>query len=1487
MLKTSSYEYSCILINLPKKYSNLVLDYSKNNIDDSELFNEEDKGREDDIHVTLLYGIKDDNPNETLDILKNKFSNSKIKIRLGNIAKFYQDDHDVLKINVNDFTGKLEQMFKTFDKELDNDNKFKDYHPHITLAYVKKGKCEDLVGDDFFEDIEVELTDFEFSPSEDKKDINIKLSKLAIEQPIRPSTKYPELTADELQIVYPNLDVFKLYKEWDEELTPEDKQMYWNSFERFVQLYSQVEVNHPVLYGLKKKAEANILEPRVFDKNFQRKVFQDLINSGSTDEEELRNILNEKYFMQPASQDAILQEFLKLLDSGKINEFITEPEQPQQKLQTESPINIPVPVKQPEIKQVEQPKIEKVEPEIEEKWETLPIPANKLNIGDVVNIQEELFAVIRKRTDKIIFQNLVSGKTYPEIISNKKFDVLSIEDVKKAVAEQAKEGMFDKLPSVIREDFSYLRSRIAAIRAKWLKRQTVYFTWSEIQGLKDQLKQLLNGKIIGNVGEIDNIYDYPTLITWLQTHSKLDKQTLSMLKMSKEDSEKIVALQKLISEKLVTEDLTVHYKEPNYYIHFLTPRTPSTEEVDERIVLDIIKQVFQGINEENINYYSEVMYGNRNFDEISVSIRSIPVGQWPEENIEKIEQLKKIINKKEIFELSLKNATEIKTAVKEINNLIYHLYNFDINGNKLIFSNKDEMLEVKQLLENKGFIPIEKIAILDDETIYCIQDEGGKSLFESKDPAEAAWLLQHSPNRYQSADTVVTRKGEDRDAVEDMTPENFIKKWLKYRKTSIRQFKPRDLVVLVNQNEAEKYWGDKVDTTVPDRIVIRPKDLSQGAKTKNQLAKDGWNVQWEEGDIAVILDSPEKLESFKELLKTLPVEVIYPFDFGKSRPKLTKLHPYYVLEVKDENNGQEILIDDDDNEENWFSSSGFLLKPGTEAIKIKSIKTMANLKPGIKVAIYDEPLTFKGFQGNGMLKEFMSKDVTSGLEYWKVSLLDKDQIKKVSNKDIKEEISLKASHIKHCGDYGQCYYNEKTKEVAWVPGDADGEPEYDSMDDIKMALKIPGIKEVVIEDSEYDPYRDNSEWEKIDYKPLKEEKTEDEGNWWENLEKKSGVDNKKEMEDRFHLLISYIDNQDNKLNDPNWLKDDKDGSRRKRIENNIKEMMIEYNQLREDLGLNTPEDEEFLPEKDFMVDKKTEAKLYNPMTHNYDILKIDRALASSLPQEDDAPLFEGEDNEHPGFGIESIKKTSIIDPGQSIGSVTQQVLGELNRSFPTALTYENIFKTVEGSGLIDKIEDGDLINVMNNVAIQVGLPRISWDTYLHPDNDEVDSIITQLNNSSTPTLTVNEEQPDINGFVEEHFDNSAPEKLDLLDRVLEEKVKHFINLPQILDESVDVLTTAIKSVKKDSIVTKYKLNDVQVYNVSMAGKIVTGKLIFSINLRANVHSKTLPKTRIIELSLPIKQEKVEAPLTFTYNGKKQLLKTYFLNDIFEQYQESI
>lgn len=235
-----------------------------------------------------------------------------------------------------------------------------------------------------------------------------------------------------------------------------------------------------------------------------------------------------------------------------------------------------------------------------------------------------------------------------------------------------------------------------------------------------------------------------------------------------------------------------------------------------------------------------------------------------------------------------------------------------------------------------------------------------------------------------------------------------------------------------------------------------------------------------------------------------------------------------------------------------------------------------------------------------------------------------------------------------------------------------------------------------------------------------------------------------------------------------------------------------------------------------------------------------------------------------------------IDIKQSPRVIIQQLLGLLYSQRPDSLTYTSIVEVAEQAGLMD-LERYDLISILNEVAVKVGLVRIGWDEYL-PEKDIVQEIQDLPSNfESHPTF--DEKDFDVNEVMNGY--DITSEKLFTLDRILDERLKMFTNVDDVLSQSVEVISKVMRPFQKHLSIVSYKLEDVKVKKTSRDGKIVEGKIIYNVRLRnpkkGNTQGRYLEKTITIEI--PILGQKAINPIKFHYSKKDWPFQPYFINDI--------
>jgi 2'-5' RNA ligase len=153
----------CLMLSLPPEETDLIQAWTKNHISSDDLTS---SGIEDYTHVTILYGFPQSTHLErVIQVLHKNFAFSdidKIKFCLGEVKKFESDDHDVIYLEVNECL-RLQQIHFVMKDSFAVRTDYPTYNPHVTLAYVKRGSCDHLIGDATFCDMEVICNEMRYS----------------------------------------------------------------------------------------------------------------------------------------------------------------------------------------------------------------------------------------------------------------------------------------------------------------------------------------------------------------------------------------------------------------------------------------------------------------------------------------------------------------------------------------------------------------------------------------------------------------------------------------------------------------------------------------------------------------------------------------------------------------------------------------------------------------------------------------------------------------------------------------------------------------------------------------------------------------------------------------------------------------------------------------------------------------------------------------------------------------------------------------------------------------------------------------------------------------------------------------------------------------------------------------------------------------------------------------------------------------------------
>ncbi len=126
-------------------------------------------GRETDTHITLIYGMCNDDPSVVKASLKDF---KPLKAKLKRIGYFENEKNDVvlIKIESKDLAELNKHLAETFNIK----STYSSYIPHSTIAYVKKGKAHRYAGDTSFDGIELTFDKIIFINNQDQE-VEIKL----------------------------------------------------------------------------------------------------------------------------------------------------------------------------------------------------------------------------------------------------------------------------------------------------------------------------------------------------------------------------------------------------------------------------------------------------------------------------------------------------------------------------------------------------------------------------------------------------------------------------------------------------------------------------------------------------------------------------------------------------------------------------------------------------------------------------------------------------------------------------------------------------------------------------------------------------------------------------------------------------------------------------------------------------------------------------------------------------------------------------------------------------------------------------------------------------------------------------------------------------------------------------------------------------------------------------------------------------------------
>lgn len=151
-----------IAVRLKQGISSRIQKWGKENIPDEELNAD---GREDNAHITIIYGLCADQKDTIKTIVKNS---GPVKVTLKKIGYFTNNpDFDVVIVKVE--SRDLEKLNEKLCRALNVESDYIDYKAHCTVAYVKKGKATKHGGNTEFDGTKLKFNKIVFINNNDKE----------------------------------------------------------------------------------------------------------------------------------------------------------------------------------------------------------------------------------------------------------------------------------------------------------------------------------------------------------------------------------------------------------------------------------------------------------------------------------------------------------------------------------------------------------------------------------------------------------------------------------------------------------------------------------------------------------------------------------------------------------------------------------------------------------------------------------------------------------------------------------------------------------------------------------------------------------------------------------------------------------------------------------------------------------------------------------------------------------------------------------------------------------------------------------------------------------------------------------------------------------------------------------------------------------------------------------------------------------------------
>jgi len=145
-LLEKQHDYSSTQVNLPTDIAQKIMKWSHQFIAEEDVYTEDDHGRETEPHVTVLFGLHDNDAHSLKNALKGE---KKVTMELKETSIFESAQYDVVKFTVE--SEDLYRLNRKISDACENTQSHPSYSPHCTISYVKKGTGKKYIGNKEFD----------------------------------------------------------------------------------------------------------------------------------------------------------------------------------------------------------------------------------------------------------------------------------------------------------------------------------------------------------------------------------------------------------------------------------------------------------------------------------------------------------------------------------------------------------------------------------------------------------------------------------------------------------------------------------------------------------------------------------------------------------------------------------------------------------------------------------------------------------------------------------------------------------------------------------------------------------------------------------------------------------------------------------------------------------------------------------------------------------------------------------------------------------------------------------------------------------------------------------------------------------------------------------------------------------------------------------------------------------------------------------------